>query len=80
MTDGPPVQSMSSAPADRRVTRCCCWHSVARGVRLMGVAFTTILVLSAAEMVFATPVAGAFGVSYSLPFVICFFVSECKKS
>jgi hypothetical protein len=46
----------------------------------MGVAFTTILVLSAAEMVFAAPMAGAFGVSYSLPFVICFFVSECKKS
>ena len=80
MTDGPSVQSMSSVPADRRVMRCCCWLSVARGVRLMGVAFTTILLLSVSEMVFAAPVAGAFGVSYSLLFVVCFIVVEFKKS
>jgi hypothetical protein len=46
----------------------------------MAIAFTIILVLSVVEMVFATPVTGAFGVSYSLPFVVCYFASECKKS
>jgi len=46
----------------------------------MGVAYSAILVLSIIEMAISTPSAGAFGVSYSLPFVVCFYVQECKKN
>ena len=46
----------------------------------MGVAFAIILLLSLSEIVFAAPVVGVFGVSYSLLFVVCFIVAECKKS
>ena len=80
MTDGPIVQQALNPPTDRKVKRCCCCMSVRRGVRLMGVGFTTILLLSALEIPLSTPQAGVFGVIYSLPFAICFFISECKNT